>query len=235
MLVFYKANLSFLSDHAVDPDKRRYVLNGEGPRHYINLDHYGPYPFDSLPRRWNEAVARYSEDPLQRYGIATWWLHVMQHRLVAAFKERRAAAILKLPAEIGHYMAEIHVPLHVSSNHNGQLTSQQGIHGFWESRLPELLAEAEWNFLMGRASYIAHPGPFIWQRVLESARAADTVLRGERELSATFPADQKYAFEPRGGTVVRQYSSTFATAYDRKLKGMVERHMRQSIEAVASF
>ena len=235
MLVFYKPSLQFLSDHAVDPDKRRYVLEQEGPRHYIDLDHYGAYPFDSLPQRWDEAVARYSEDTLQRYGVAPWWLQVMHHRLVAAFKDRHAAHILKLSAEIGHYMADIHVPLHVSSNHNGQLTGQQGIHGFWESRLPELLAEREWNFFIGRASYIANPGSFIWQRVLESARAADTVLRYERELSATFPHDQKFAFETRGGAVVRQYSSAFATAYDRKLHGMVERRMRQSIEAVASF
>lgn len=34
---------------------------------------------------------------------------------------------------------------------------------------------------------------------------------------------------------VRQYSSAFATGYDRKHHGMVERRMRQSIEAVASF
>jgi hypothetical protein len=235
MLRFYKPHLQFLSDHAVDPDKRRYVVEQEGPRHYIDLDHYGSYPFDSLPRRWNEAVARYTEDTLQRYGIAPWWLQVMHHRLVAAFKERRTAHILKLSAEIGHYMADIHVPLHASTNHNGQLTGQHGIHGFWESRLPELLAEREWNFFIGRAGYIPDPGHFIWQRVLESARAADTVLRYERELSAAFPADQKFAFETRNGTVVRQYSSAFATAYDRKLKGMVERRMRQSIEAVASF
>jgi hypothetical protein len=235
MLAFYKPHLQFLSDHAVDPDKRRYVLEQEGPRHYIDLDHYGSYPFDSLPRRWDEAVARYTEDTLQRYGIAPWWLQVMQHRLVAAFKERNGASILKLSAEIGHYLADIHVPLHVSSNHNGQLTGQQGIHGFWESRLPELLAEREWNFFIGRAGYIPNPAQFIWQRVLESARAADTVLRYERELSLAFSADQKFAFETRNGAVVRQYSTAFAAAYDRKLSGMVERRMRQSILAVASF
>ena len=71
--------------------------------------------------------------------------------------------------------------------------------------------------------------------MLESAAAADTVLLYERELTASFPADQKYAFEERNGVTIRQYSTAFCKAYDAKLKGMVERRMRQSIYAVASF
>ncbi|RYF46409.1 MAG: hypothetical protein EOO38_14180 [Cytophagaceae bacterium] len=65
MLVFYKPNISYLEEHAVDPDKRRYAIPQEGPRHYIDVDHYGQYPYDSLPRKWNAAVAKYSADTLQ--------------------------------------------------------------------------------------------------------------------------------------------------------------------------
>jgi hypothetical protein len=142
---------------------------------------------------------------------------------------------LKLSAEIGHYIADAHVPLHASSNHNGQHTGQKGIHGFWESRVPELLAEKEWDFFIGKATYIKNPGDFIWKRVLESALASDTVLKFEKELTATFPTDQKYSFEERNGTTIRQYSSAFTIAYDLKLKGMVERRFRQSVYAIASF
>ncbi|MBN8688627.1 MAG: hypothetical protein J0M10_16530 [Chitinophagales bacterium] len=143
--------------------------------------------------------------------------------------------ILKLSAEIGHYIADAHVPLHASSNHNGQFTNQRGIHGFWESRVPELLAEKSWDFLIGNASYISNPGSFIWARVLESAAAVDTVLSMEKKLSARFRPDQKYAFEERNGTIIRQYSAAFSTKYNDLMKGMVERRMRQSIYAVASF
>jgi hypothetical protein len=57
----------------------------------------------------------------------------------------------------------------------------------------------------------------------------------EKELSKNFPADQKFSFEDRNGTIIRQYSSTFSVAYDKKLNGMIERRMRQSIYAIASF
>ncbi|HTM91033.1 MAG TPA: hypothetical protein VL095_01340, partial [Flavisolibacter sp.] len=150
-------------------------------------------------------------------------------------KEKDQGRILKLSAEVGHYIADAHVPLHTSSNHNGQLTGQQGIHGFWESRIPELLADKEWSFLIGKAEYIKSPGDFIWKRVLESAAAADTVLRYERELNKRFSADKKFAFEERNGKIVRQYSTSYALAYDQMLKGMVERRMRSAVYAVASF
>ena len=235
LLAFYKQHIQFVSEHAVDPDKRRYAVEEEGPRHYIDIDHYGNYPYDSLPRHWNDAVAKYSEDTLQQYGIVPWWIQVMQARLTEAFKEKNVSKILKLSADLGHYIGDAHVPLHVSSNHNGQHTNQHGIHGFWESQVPELLAEKEWDFFLGKATYIKSTGDFIWKRVLESAAAADTVLLYEKQLTQAFSPDQKYAYENRNGKVVRQYATAFTTAYDKQLKGMVERRMRQSIYAVASF
>jgi cell wall assembly regulator SMI1 len=159
----------------------------------------------------------------------------MQNRLTTAFKEKNASKILKMSAEIGHYLADAHVPLHASSNHNGQLTNQKGIHGFWESRIPELLAEKQWSFFIGKADYIKSPEHFIWKRVLESAAAADTVLTYEKELSLRFPSDQRFSYEERNGLVIRQYSIAYSVAYDSLLKGMIERRMRQSIHAVASF
>lgn len=235
MLVLFKPNIGFLSEHAVDPDKRRYAVPDEGPRHYIDIDNYGTYPYNELPRKWADAIAKYGEDTLMQNGIVPWHVQVMQNRLTNAFREKNYSLIMKYSAEIGHYISDAHVPLHASSNHNGQFTNQKGIHGFWESRVPELLAEKEWDFFIGKAAYIKNSGEFIWARVLESARAADTVLRYEQELTLQFADDQKYSFENRNGKTIRQYSSAFTIAYNKKLDGMIERRMRQSIFAIASF
>ena len=235
MIAFYKKHISFLADHAVDPDKRRYAIAEEGPRHYIDIDHYGQYPYSALPRSWEAAVEKFSEDSLMKYGIGPWWINKMQGRLTKAFTEKNAQQILKLSADIGHYLGDAHVPLHASSNHNGQHTNQHGIHGFWESRIPELFAAASFDFVIGRAVYLEKPLDFTWQRVLESAAAADTVLKMEKWVSEQIPADQKFAFEERNGLIVRQYASRFTLRYHQVLNGMVERRMRQSIFAVASF
>ena len=235
MIGFYKSHIDFLTEHSVDPDKRRYAIPEEGPRHYIDIDHYGTYPYNKLPRNYDSAVAKFTADTVNAYGIVPWWVQTMLWRLTNAFKEKNQTKILKLSAEIGHYIADAHVPLHASHNHNGQFTNQNGIHGFWESRVPELLAEKEFDFWIGKAEHVKNPGQFIWARVLESAAAADTVLRFEKELTQTTPADQKYSFENRNGMTIRTYSTSFTKAYNAKLNGMVERRMRQSIFAVASF
>lgn len=235
MMVLYKPNIGFLSEHAVDPDKRRYIVAAEGPRHYIDINHYGTYPYTHLPRYWPEAVEQFGEDSLLAHGIVPWWVYIIYGRLTRAFMERNKADILKYSAELGHYIADAHVPLHATDNYNGQKTGQHGIHGLWESRIPELLAHKEWDFFIGKAEYIKDPQNFIWNRVLESALAADTVLRAEREVSLKFARDRKYAFEERNETIIRQYSAEFVMAYDKAMNHMVERRMRLAIYSVASF
>jgi hypothetical protein len=235
MMILFKQNIGFLTEHAVDPDKRRYVMASEGAHHFMDIDHYGAYPFPDLPRNYKAAIEKYSADTLRAYGIVPWWVQTMLGRLTMAFRNKDRRLILKNAAELGHYIADAHVPLHVCSNHNGQLSNQLGIHAFWESRIPELLAAEQWDFFIGKAVYLPDPGAFIWARVLESAAAADTVLRCEREANAEIRADRKYAFEERKGVLVRQYSTAYARLYNSKLNDMVERRMRQSIFAVASF
>ena len=234
MMILFKPNIGFLSEHAVDPDKRRYMIASEGAHHFLDIDHYGVYPYSSLPRNYNLAIQKYSSDTLQKYGIVPWWAQIMMIRLTKAFREKDKQAILKTAAELGHYIADAHVPLHVCSNHNGQLTHQEGIHAFWESRVPELFAETDWDFFIGKAVYISDFSAFIWARVLESAAAADTVLRCEKEINSHFSPDQKYAFEEKKGKITKQYSTAYATAYENSLDHMIERRMRQSIFAVAS-
>jgi hypothetical protein len=234
MIGFYKKHIRYLADHAIDPDKRRYAVAEEGPRHYIDMDHY-QNNINQLPHRWDDAVFQYTEDSLNAHGIAPWWIMVMKGRLKKAFESLDANLILKTSADIGHYIADVHVPLHASSNHNGQKTEQHGIHGFWESRLPELYAEKEYDMLIGRSQYLPDPAEWIWQRIQESAFAADSVLKIEKEISLSHPSDQRFSFEQRNGIVVRQFSSAYSAAYHRRLNGMVERRMRMAILSVSSF
>lgn len=234
MIGFYKRNIDYITTHAVDPDKRRYAYKEEAPRHYLDADHYGSSPFDSLPVFWNDAVKKYTEDSLNAYGIVPWWVNNMLGRLTKAFKDQDAEKILHLSADIGHYIADAHVPLHCTENYNGQMTNQVGIHGFWESRIPELFGD-HYDYFTGRAIYIAKPQEFIWGVLKASYAAHDSVLTFERELNSRFQQDRKYAFEQRGATTVKTYSKEYTEAYTKLLNGQVERRMQGSIITVGSF
>jgi hypothetical protein len=231
---FYKANIEFITEHAVDPDKRRYAVKDEAARHFIDLDRYGKSPLDSIPQKWDDAVKKYTEDSLKAHGIVPWHIDVMVKRLTAAFRAEDYDRILRISSDLGHYIGDAHVPLHTTKNYNGQLTNQKGIHGFWESRLPELFND-NYDFFVGKARYIENPLEEAWKAVAESFAAKDSVLLFEAELNAKYPADKKYAFENRGASLMKVYSAEYSDEYHKMLNGMVERRMRKAIVTVGSM
>jgi hypothetical protein len=234
MISFYKRNIVFITENAVNPDKRRYAVKEEAARHYIDLDVYGDSAAYKLPRSWNEAVRKFSEDTLQAYGIVPWHIVHMKHQLTDAFQQRDPKRILRLSADIAHYIGDANVPLHTTRNYNGQLTGQKGIHGFWESRLPELYSD-EYDFFVGRAQYLQSPQQSSWDAVFRAHNAVDSVLLFESELNASYPEDKKYSFEERGGVVVKVYSKEYSKAYHMMLHGQVEKQMQASVKMVGDF
>ncbi|PHK98773.1 hypothetical protein CGL56_09935 [Neolewinella marina] len=306
MMPFFRANIDYLAEHAVDPDKRRYAAPGEAVRHYIDLDHWGTLPFSELPRYYPDArawrgrvldlqpsgdtvawrfdtllrnddilllrtadhtidlpysdyrrlwydgtdtVSRDSvlaaglpltgdrvalEDNFSPHGILPYHLVAFHRRLTQAFVDGSPDRILQLAAEMGHYVADAHVPLHTTKNYNGQLTGQTGIHAFWESRLPELFADVDYDYFVGPAEYIRDPTTFYWGIVMDSHRLVDSVLQTERRLRATYPADQQMCYEERLGQMTRTPCTEYARAWSTAMNGMVEERFRASIHAVGS-
>ena len=234
LIGFYKNNIIYVTEHAVDPDKRRYADSLEAPRHYLDADHYGEKPFEFIPRKWNDAAAKFSEDTLNAYGIVPWQIQRTYFKLVKAFENRDSILILKHSADLGHYIADAHVPLHTTENYNGQMTNQVGIHGFWESRLPELFA-GDYDYFVGKAKYINSPLNTAWDIVEDTYTMLDSTLSIEKRLTKTFPSDRKYTFNERNNKVIREYSIDFSAAYHKELNGMVERQMRKSILNIGSF
>lgn len=233
MIGFYKANLAFIEETAVNPDRRRYAVEAEGPRHFLDADHYGDSVFAMLPPRWDTAVRTFGEDTLKKHGVLPWHLYTVYRRLQDAFLVKDPARILRLSAELGHYVSDAHVPLHTTRNYNGQLTGQEGIHGLWESRLPELFSE-KFELFVGKATYLNNPRQTIWQ-IVESAHAlVPEVLRTEKLLAERF-GEKRFSFEARGSATIKVHSQEYARVYHRMLGGMVEKQMRASVKATGDL
>jgi hypothetical protein len=234
MFGFYKKNIDYISDNAVNPDKRRYAVKEEACRHFIDLDAYDDSIKFRMPKYWKDAVKVFSEDTLFIHGIVPWHIYLMKHSLTEAFKNGNTRQILKLSAEIGHYIADANVPLHTTRNYNGQFTNQHGIHGFWESRLPELYSK-DYNFFTGRCMYVYDVQDAVWKGIYNAHRALDSVLIFEQELNKSFAQEKKYSFEDRNGTVLKVYSREYAEAYHKKLCGQVERQMYASVKLLSDI
>lgn len=231
---FYKANIDYITAHAISADKRRYVDSTEAPRHFLDADHYGRNPFAAMPQNWDDAVKKYTADTLDKYGTVPWTIVFEYYHLVKAFKAHDTTAILNTSANLGHYVADAHVPLHLTINYNGQLSNQTGIHALWESRLPELFGN-QWNYYAGKARYIDDPLKEAFRICRSSYKEVDSVLRFGRMLDKTFSHDKKYSMVKHGNRMVQDYSEDYSRAYMKMLNGMVQRRMRASILSVGSF
>lgn len=230
---FYKNNTLYISKHATDPDKRRYADTAEAPRHYLDVEVYEE-DIDSIPRKWDDAVKKYGAVRLQKNGILPWQIQRTYYQLVNAFKERDSLRILIRSAYLGHYLADANVPLHTSENHNGQLSNQVGIHGFWESRLPELFSE-KYDFVVGRAKYIEDPLKEAWKIITHTHSLVDSTLKLEAALNRSFPSYRKYSYSKRNGQLTKQYSFDYSNEYHTRMNHMVEKQMRAAILAVGSY
>jgi hypothetical protein len=234
MTGFYKSNIEFITEHSVSADKKRYVDSAEAPHHFFDADHYGKQPFRDMPQHWVDAAAKYSSDTLNKYGTVPWAIASNYYWLVKAFKAHDTTGILITSANLGHYISDAHVPLHLTQNYDGQLTNQTGIHGLWESRLPELFSN-NYNYNVGKARYIANPLAEAFKICRSSYKSVDTVLRMERILNKSYTEATKYATEQRGTRNVKVYSIAYSRAYHKLMKGMVQRRMRSSVLSVGSF
>ena len=234
LIRFYKPHLQFIEEKAVNPDRRRYAVEGEAEKHYIDLDHYGDSALFILPKYWPEALKKFPEDSLRANGIGPWSAYLTLISLTKAFEQKNTEAILRLSADLGHYIGDLNVPLHTTKNYNGQLTGQEGIHGFWESRVPELQAR-DYSYWVGKAEYVDKPQLALWDAVAYAHTQVDSVLQIEQRLTLEFPEDQKFSYEERNGLTVRVYSRAFTEAFALALNGQVERQMRRSIKMIADF
>jgi len=233
MIGFYKKNIRSIEEDAVNPDRRRYIIPEEAARHYIDLDDYGDSAAYRLPNYWKDAVEKFTEDSLQAHGILPWHINRVYYELKDAFLLRDPEKIIRLSADLGHYVADAHVPLHTTENYDGQLTGQNGIHAFWESRLPELFVP-EYDFFVGKAVHLDHVQLTAWAIIAHTHQALDSVLWLEKQLSEKW-GDKKFNFESQGRQTVKVFSADYSKAYHQQLAGMVERQMRAAVFMTGSI
>ena len=141
--------------------------------------------------------------------------------------------IITKSSDLAHYLADANVPLHTTSNYNGQKTGQNGVHGFWETRLPQLFSD-NYDFLVGRATYLQDPQDAIWHSVREANQLVDSLLLVEELVTQSIGESRKFAYEDKGKRTVKVYSVKYAKAYHDAMPA-IELQMQRSIKLIGDF
>lgn len=232
MVTFYKRHQKEIEDLSVLPDQRRYIMDQEASRHYIDLDRYEISAVQYT--NWSEITQKINPDSLVKHGIVPWHIPILYQQLKYAFIRRDTIKIIKLSAEMGHYIGDLHVPLHTTSNYDGQKTGQSGLHAFWESRIPELLNESleEW---VGPATFIPNITKSTWDWVLESHTQVKILIDQEAKLNTTFRQSKKYTFEKKGNVLQKNYSVEYSKKYHQVLGQQIEDRFQSAYKHVGDI
>ncbi len=232
MITFYKRHQKEIEDLSVLPDQRRYIMDNEASRHYIDLDRY--QIADIRYTSWAEIIKNMHQDSLVKHGIVPWHIPILYQELKYAFVRLDTIKIIKLSAEMGHYIGDLHVPLHTTSNYDGQKTGQTGLHAFWESRIPELLNEAleEW---VGPATFVSNVPKSAWDWTLESHTEVKILIDKEAKLNATFKQSKKYTFEKKGNVLQKNYSVEYSKKYHQVLDHQIENRFQSAYKHVGDI
>jgi len=241
MGMFFYNHTDFIVEESTVPDIRKHVLEdkAEGCRHYIDLESYNYTSRTNMPKTMADAIAQYGKDTLTRYGILPWYIQDMMVKLTDAMKKKRKTEILFLAADLGHYVADAHMPLHTSTNHNGQLTGQVGIHAFWEAQLPELFGKS-YRLNSRPAQYISDIEKATWDIIDSSHILVGRLLTTEAKMRKDNPEDKQYKMGADGKPMKNKYGQPvhayeYAHVYHELLDSMVEKQMRLATEKIADL
>jgi hypothetical protein len=208
-------------EHAIDPDLWRTAgWLEEPPRHFVDMDAYGPYPFTGMPHVYDEAVKRYGAEFVLKNGTLPWRSDEIYGKLVEAFTQKAGYSrenIRFFSSVIAHYVADAHVPFHASLNYDGQLTGQWGIHSRFESEL----------FERYRSTLTISPRP--------PAPIANTREFIFETLTASFPFVRPLLDADKAAIAGRDsYDDTYFTLFFSKARPILEQRVSDSITGVAS-
>lgn len=124
-----------LEELSTDADQRKPYTPGESIKHYIDIDDYPEFFAGTFPHAYQDAVNKYGLSRLQSNGTGPWALEESFKQLIDDFIAGAWSDAVAAAADIGHYAGDLHQPLHLTTNYNGQETGNYGIHSRYESRL----------------------------------------------------------------------------------------------------
>jgi hypothetical protein len=173
-------------EHSIDPDTYRTMgFAEEPPRHFTDMDAYGPFPFADLPRDYKEAVAKRGADFVVKNGTVAWRVEEVYTQLRDAFKQLPTAGYARdnvklFSSVLSHYIADSHQPLHAAVNYDGDMTNQKGIHSRFETELFDRYQD-KLRIVPGPLTPIPNARDFVFAALTDSFQQVAPILAADLE------------------------------------------------------
>jgi len=190
---FLKRNSEPLKWYAAAPDYNKGVDKDEFHRHFIDTDYYDEFPFKSIPRDYETLLSKYGEEKIRKYGIAPWAIEETCDRIINALKNNQFEEAIYHMGVLGHYVSDLHMPLHAVVNYNGQFSGNDGIHFRWGKRLVDEYIDRIKP--VGKIELVDDPWIFAMEIVKESFQVHNHVLAADTKARKLLTPEQAEAIK----------------------------------------
>ena len=202
-----------LADHASDADSRKSSDPSEENKHYIDIDNFPEFiSAGRIPQDFDSLIAIHGYDFVMQQGILPWAILETIDSLTAAFESYRWDRAMLFAADLGHYVGDAHMPLHLTRNYNGQYTNQSGVHSRYESRMIEKY-DHEIFYDGDSVAYISDVSEYVFNMIYDNYIYVDSVLIADSvatELTRSTSSNDYYAklWELSGSFTIQLFKST---------------------------
>jgi hypothetical protein len=175
----FQAWQSELELHASDADNRKGSDPTEAPKHYIDIDNYPEFiNTGSISQNFDSLVAIHGLSFVMDQGILPWAVIASYDSLKSCFGRRDWNKAILFAADLGHYVGDSHMPLHLTRNYNGQFTGQTGIHSRYESTMINRYYN-QIVFQYDTAVFVENVSDFVFEMVYVNYPYVDLLLAAE--------------------------------------------------------
>jgi hypothetical protein len=185
-----------LANNASNADNRKDTDPTESPKHFIDIDSYSE--FNSTGRiasTYDSIVSEHGLTTVQKNGILPWATLNMYDTLKVDFQKLRWHKAMLDASDLGHYIGDGHMPLHLTENYDGKATRQNGIHSRYESNMVGTYQNELSTYTGSPANFISNVNKYIFDYIyldynyVDSVLAADTYAKNlDASYSSTYYA-----------------------------------------------
>ncbi len=207
MRPFFEANRQFLVQHVTEAAQSKNPADEHNG--FIELNHYGHFPFSDLPRSYSAAVAKYSRRTVETYGLLPWQIGLYSQKLTEDFQSGNWNDAKLTAAILAHYVAAAHDPFNTTLNRDGKLSGQPGVNDRFGTGLVDRY-QLFFYVKPNEAVLVRDPTDYAFEMCLSAHAWLDNILlqdrRAEEGLSDYNSEYYDRFYAQAGAILIRQVS-----------------------------
>ena len=177
---FFEANRQYITDHVDDPLELIDKHPSERLNHFTELDKYGKWPYEALPRNYKAALAKYGKSKIDATGLLPWAIGLYSQKLTEDMKAGRWQDAKKDAAFLASYVADAHDPFNTTENFDGKLSGQSGVNERFNSALVVRYGSF-FPLSPHDASFISDPTDHAFDSCLSAHSQVESILLADRD------------------------------------------------------